>query len=103
MNEIYVSTDIESDGPIPGPNSMLSMGSAAFSEDGVLVSTFSANLYTLDGAAGDPDTMKWWGTQPEAWNACRKNLLSPSLAMERYSKWLDGLPGKPVCVCYPVG
>jgi hypothetical protein len=27
--EIYVSTDVEVDGPIPGPNSMLSFGSAA--------------------------------------------------------------------------
>jgi hypothetical protein len=25
--EIYVSTDVEADGPIPGPNSMLSFGS----------------------------------------------------------------------------
>ena len=30
MAEIYVSTDIEADGPIPGPNSMLSFGSAAY-------------------------------------------------------------------------
>ena len=28
--EIYVSTDIEADGPIPGPHSMLSFGSAAY-------------------------------------------------------------------------
>ena len=31
--EIYVSTDVESDGPIPGPNSMLSFASAAFTAD----------------------------------------------------------------------
>jgi hypothetical protein len=30
--EIYVSTDVEADGPIPGPNSMLSFGSAAYTE-----------------------------------------------------------------------
>jgi hypothetical protein len=30
MEEIYVSTDIETDGPIPGEYSMLSFGSAAF-------------------------------------------------------------------------
>ena len=29
-NEIFVSTDVEADGPIPGPNSMLSFGSAAY-------------------------------------------------------------------------
>lgn len=30
--EIYVSTDVESDGPIPGPHSMLSLASAAYTE-----------------------------------------------------------------------
>jgi hypothetical protein len=29
MQEIYISTDIEADGPIPGPHSMLSIGAAA--------------------------------------------------------------------------
>lgn len=33
MSEIYVSTDVEADGPIPGPHSMLSLGSAAYRED----------------------------------------------------------------------
>jgi len=27
---MYVSVDIESDGPIPGPHSLLSLGAAAF-------------------------------------------------------------------------
>ena len=66
MQEIYVSTDIEADGPIPGPNSMLSFGSAAFLADGTMIGTFSRNLETLEGAVADPDTAKWWLTQPEA-------------------------------------
>jgi len=65
MNEIYVSTDVETDGPIPGPNSMLSFGSAAYLADKTLVSTFSANLQLLPGASGDPKTMEWWKTQPK--------------------------------------
>jgi len=103
MKEIYVSTDIESDGPIPGPNSMLSFGSAAFTEDGQLVSTFSANLETLEGASGDPETMRWWATQPEAWANCRKDLQPPVAAMRKYVAWLKGLPGKPAFVGYPAG
>jgi hypothetical protein len=47
MKEIYISTDIEADGPIPCPHSMLSIGSAAYTTHKVLVSTFSANLETL--------------------------------------------------------
>ena len=100
--EIYVSTDVEADGPIPGPHSMLSFGSAAFSPEGKLIDTFSANLELLDGAEGHPSTMKWWKTQPEAWEACRKDLEDPAQAMANYEKWLKALPGKPVFVGYPV-
>ncbi len=100
--EIYVSTDVEADGPIPGPHSMLSFGSAAFLADGTLVDTFSANLETLEGAQGNPKTMAWWESQPKAWEACRRDMRPPSEAMSEYVKWLEGLPGKPVFVGYPV-
>jgi len=96
-----VSTDVEADGPIPGPNSMLSFASAAFTADKKLVGTFSANLELLPGAAGDPKTMEWWGTQPEAWAACRKDLRDPADAMPDYVRWLKSLPGRAVFVGYP--
>ncbi len=101
--EIYVSTDIETDGPIPGPHSMLSFGSAAFAANGKLVSTFEANLELLSGATGHPETMAWWATQPDAWAACRVKLRPPSEAMSEYVSWLRTLPGKPVFVGYPAG
>jgi len=99
--EIYVSTDIEADGPIPGPHSMLSFGSAAYRADKTLVGTFARNLLTLEGAAPDPKTEAWWQTQPEAWAACRRDPQSPAAAMRDYVEWLAGLPGKPVFVGYP--
>lgn len=105
--EIYFSTDIESDGPIPGPNSMLSFGSAAFINDGKLVNTFSSNLHTLEGAEGHPETMKWWDSQPEAWTECRKNLRHPKDAMPDYIKWVNDVSrehkANPVFVAYPAG
>ena len=101
--EIYISTDVETDGPIPGPNSMLSFASAAYRADKTLIATFSANLVTLDGAVGDPKTMEWWKTQPEAWAACRENPEAPGQAMPRYVAWVRGLPGAPVFVAYPAG
>ena len=73
--EIYVSTDVEADGPIPGPSSMLSFGSAAYTAGKELLGTFSANLETLAGET----------------------------AMQRYVAWLKALPGKPVFVGYPAG
>jgi hypothetical protein len=101
--EIYVSTDVETDGPIPGPNSMLSFGSAAYLGDKTLIGTFSANLDELPGATADAKTAAWWATLPVAWAACRQNLESPEVAMRRYVTWLKALPGKPVFVGYPAG
>lgn len=103
MNEIYISTDVETDGPIPGPHSMLSLGSAAYLADKQLVSTFSANLQTLPGASAHPQTAAWWSTQPEAWAACRKDLEDPATAMARYVAWIRTLPGRAVFVAYPAG
>jgi hypothetical protein len=103
MAEIYVSTDVESDGPIPGPHSMLSFASAAYRADKTLLSTFSANLELLPGAAGDPGTMRWWAQHPEAWQAARADLEAPEPAMRRYVQWLRTLPDRPVFVAYPAG
>lgn len=99
--EIYVSTDVEADGPIPGPHSMLSFASAAYLADKTLVSTFSANLVTLPGAAPHPATRRFWDENPEAWAATRRNPIEPSVAMLEYERWLSNLPGKPVFVGYP--
>lgn len=103
MSEIYVSTDVETDGPIPGPHSMLSFASAAYQADKTLIATFSANLETLPGATVHPKTAEWWATQPQAWAACRTNLEAPLAAMKRYCGWLKSLPGQCVFVAYPAG
>ncbi|CAK0746066.1 Exonuclease [Gammaproteobacteria bacterium] len=102
MEEIYVSTDIEADGPMPGPHSMLSLGSAAFSSEGKMISTFSANLHFLDGAVGHPNTMAWWSHHQDAWGVARSNLQNPAEVMAKYATWLKYLPGRPIFVGYPV-
>ncbi|HMM73040.1 MAG TPA: 3'-5' exoribonuclease, partial [Rhodocyclaceae bacterium] len=101
VKEIYISTDVETDGPVAGNHSMVSIGSAANSADKSLLSTFSANLETLPGSTADARTAAWWATQPEAWSACRQNLESPRDAMTRYLAWLKALPARPVFVAYP--
>jgi len=101
MPEIYVSTDVETDGPVAGRNSLLSIGCAAYTAEKVLISTFSANLETLPGFVADPATTAWWDTQPAAWAACRQKLENPVAAMSRYLAWLKALPGRPVFVAYP--
>lgn len=101
--ETYVSTDVETDGPIPGRNSMLSLGSAAFDGAGNLLGTFSVNLHQLPDATPNESTMKWWGENREAWAAHRVDPEYPGPAMHAYCAWLEALPGKKVFVGYPAG
>lgn len=100
--EIYVSTDIEADGPIPGDFSMLALGSVVFDDSGKEISSFYARLHPLEGARQDPDTMAWWAKHPEAWAEITAEPRSPAHeVMPRYCSWLKQLPGKPVFVGYP--
>lgn len=106
--EVYISVDVETDGPIPGEYSMLSLGAAAFSKGNTSpIILFGVNLETLPDAKQNPDTMKWWKTQPGAWEACRKNLRSPAEAMSRFVEWVDYVAdreqAKPVLIAYPSG
>lgn len=101
--EIYISVDVESDGPIPGPNSMLSFGAVAFSAAGDVISSFTANLESLPDAKPNDVTMAWWGKHPEAWNDCRKDTQDPEKAMREFVAWAEELPGTPVFVAYPAG
>ena len=102
--ECYVSIDIEADGPAPGLNSMLSLGAAAFTSDGALAQTFSANLDPLPEAHEDARTMRWWASQPAAWEACRAQTQEPRRAMRSFHAWV-GLQartlGLPVMVAFP--
>lgn len=102
--DIYFSTDIESDGPIPGPNSMLSLGTAAFDETGKLIGTFTSNLEQLPDAKPDPRTMDFWALNPKAWLACRDNLVAPVYGMREFVKFVEEFRpiGRPVFVGYPV-
>ncbi len=101
MSEIFVSTDIEADGPIPGPHSMLSFASAAYRADKTLLSTYTANLHTLPDANPHPVTIAWWESFPDAWAACRQNQRAPEQVIPEYLAWLERLPGRPVFVGWP--
>jgi hypothetical protein len=99
---VYVSIDIEADGPIPGPNAMMSIGAAAFDLDRNLIGTFYANLLPLPGSAPDPVTKaEFWDRNPAALAATQVDRRPPGEAMAEYRRFLDGLPGTPVFVGFP--
>ncbi len=105
-SEIYFVTDIETDGPIPGPHSMLSFASVAINDAGEALGEFSINLEVLPDASAHPVTATFWRSEPEAWAACRTDPVAPELAMKSFVKWIQQTVGKdsaPVFVGYPAG
>lgn len=100
-DEVYVSIDIEADGPIPGDNSMLSLGAVAFNNDGSVIDKFYINIDELIGAIQNPSTMEFWNRNKDAWNAMQKNKVAPDVAMKQFCDWLDSLSRSVVCIGYP--
>ena len=86
----YISCDIETDGPIPGDNSMLAVGAAVF-EMGKEepLDTFYATLLPLDGAHRDKKTMEWWAQFPNKWKELADGAMKPGLVMDGFHRWLE--------------
>ena len=98
----YVVTDIETDGPDPGPNSMRSFASAVLLADGTLGGTFSGTLEPLPGAQPHPQTLAWFLQNPEAWANATSNPEPPTAVMHCYADWLRTLPWPRVFVSHPL-
>jgi hypothetical protein len=103
--EVFFSIDIETDGPIPVRNSMLSLACVAFAPNGSVLGTFERNIAPLPGAVQDDKTMsEFWAKQPEAWAYCTSNVVSPESAMQDFAEWVKSIPGgQRVAVCMPAG
>lgn len=99
----YISIDVETDGPIPGGYSMLSLGAVAFDAQGTEIGSFSCNLRTLPGASSHPPTMLWWDRNREAYAATQVDKREPVEAMEEFDVWLSQFPKPLICLAYPAG
>jgi hypothetical protein len=107
-NDLYISADIEADGPIPGPFSMLAFGLA-------VAGRFDGEKF--DGGITDKDTF-YRELRPISDNVDPKALevsgldrdrlvregSDPALAMAEASEWITEHAGstRPVLVGYPV-
>jgi len=107
LPELYVSVDIEADGPCPGLFSMLSFAMAAFTIEKQLVGTFTRNLFPLEGARSDERTMTWWSTPQniEAYRKSRESQVQPRAAMSECRDWLNAMKrfGRPILCGAPSG
>lgn len=99
----YISYDVETDGPIPGKHSMLSLGAVAFDEQGKELGSFQENFKHLTGAIEDPDTMEWWSRNQEAYEEATKDTVLCEAGMLRFKIWLQQFPKPWVGVAYPSG
>jgi len=100
---VFVTLHIHTDGPIPGPHSLLTLSSAAHAGDGDLISTFATNVNELPGATLHPVSLEHWRTRADDWLSTRRASRPPALATSAYLRWIEKLPGEPTLVTDPVG
>lgn len=105
-HEVYISIDIETDGPCPALNSMLSLGTIAYhGKDGRVLDVFYKKLYPLPGAMSHPDTVRWWHA-PERNDALlevNKDQHYPQEVIDQFGDWCTDLAehGRLVPVAWP--
>lgn len=104
MKEVYISLDIETDGPCPGMNSMLSLGAVAVHETRGVLGEFSRNVQCVPGAQPDTRTMtEFWSRFPTQYAATRMDALPAAEVMTEFRTWVQSLGGIPVAVAMPAG
>lgn len=99
----YVVTDIETDGPCPGVNSMRSSASVAVDARGTEIGIFEAVFEPLPGAAPNELTLAWFTSEhPAAWAAATTDPLPAPVVMADFAQWVASLPGPRAFAACPV-
>jgi hypothetical protein len=108
MEDCYFSADVETDGPIPGPYSMLSFGlvyagrfdGKRFSRPRDYSRTFYRELKPISSEF-EPDALRVNGLDR---NRLVTEGIDPRDAMTQASQWILGVAGnvRPVLVAYPL-
>jgi hypothetical protein len=96
LPELYIATDVEADGPIPGPYSMISLGMAVV---GRPEHVFYTELAPISDAFV-PEALAVSGLDRER---LIREAPSPTAAMTAAKQWIDGLRkiGRPVFLAAP--
>lgn len=110
-SEVYVSVDVEADGPVPGPFSMVSLGACAAALRGsgghiVVIDperhTFYRELQPIS-ERWDPEALAVSGLSREY---LQEHGAEPAAAMHDFVEWIDALSkeyrARPVFAAYPL-
>jgi DNA polymerase III alpha subunit (gram-positive type) len=80
---LYLSFDVEADGPSPVNNSMVQLGIVAVTADGREIFSLCWNIEPHPNCSPDETTMKeFWAKHPEEWKATQTNQLSGDLVRQ---------------------
>jgi hypothetical protein len=93
-NNLYLSFDIEADGPSPSVNSMVSIGIYGFDGTGNEVVSYQRNIVPPENRIVDiPTKERFWDKNPEALKFVQTNQVSAEKCMseiaELYKKYKD--------------
>jgi len=100
-HDLYVSTHVHIDGPIPGPHSLLTLAAVAHTADGGPIDRFAATLRELPGATPHPTAVQLWRSRPEEWLSSRRASRPPALVIGDLHRWVRDLPGRATLVTDP--
>ena len=99
---VYVVCDVEFDGPIPGPHSMISLGAVAINKLGENLGEFEINFLPLENSNPNEENMNWFNNfAPEALEYTKKNQVKPKEGMIKFGSWLLDLPSPRVFAAHP--
>ena len=105
--DAYISVDVETDGPIPGPYSMLALGMAfcgSFDGRSMELTPFPKKTFYIE-IQPISDNFEYEALHVNGLD--RKRLIkegyTPESAMEQASQWIDEVSGdnRPIFVAYP--
>jgi hypothetical protein len=88
LEEVYLSFDLEANGPSPYANSMLSLGAALLKEDKTILTTWEWKFTPLPNHVEDEDTMvNFWGKNDENKAAYRYSTTNQEDPVQVFKTW----------------
>lgn len=90
-NNAYLSFDIESDGPCPSTNSMISIGIFVFNGKGEKITTFQRNIIPHATRKADPVTKKFWDKHPKIVEFMKTDQVSAEQCMSDLSEFYKSI------------
>lgn len=99
--QCIVSIDVEVNGPIPGPYSMLSLGAVAFGPRGQEVDRWYQKLRRLERSGESAETMTWWRGFPAEYDEATRAPVDAPTAIREFVGWAKTLPGSVVLAASP--